>query len=501
MAETTFPDGYGNPPRQATIEQVFARSSVQMLHPEYQKRLKGLMIASGGKLGVGGAGRSTQQQESVFLQRHHQVSSGGCCVYQGKRYQLNTGMAHAAPPGRSFHETVVYGYSAAVDFVGDLRWFALNCERYGLEQATWGGEDWHGQFTEFPHSVAQWQKLGSPQPQKWVLPGQDVDTVFGADTSVYDDGLVPPTPHGVAFQIARASIGNLSDATCAKTLAWAKANKVPFAGYHFAYPVASHPAAGQANAFHKGVGGDTSIPCVVDWEADSDDNCHANGGPQKTLWADVLGVVTAIRGLGHKVTLVYAPKWYWTEAGQPNMVGVGVDLISADFGLKPWPTGTPANIYNVRGGDNGTGWQAYGGLTPTFWQFTETATWGNRTNVDFNAYRGTTTDLGRWFTTWTTTPPPQPAPVLEDDNMLFISRLDSNPNLIVVGDGITSRRIRADEIDELTAALSKGVGPQFHDPTVVGAPVIRDINKLPKVSDDWQQLFGIETTESVNQPG
>jgi len=171
MSEVLYPDGYASPPRMVPIETVFARSSVQMLHSEYQRRWRGLMVASKGKLGIGGAGRSSAQQERVFLERHYKVSSGGCCSYKGQRYHLRTGAAHAAPPGKSFHEDVVYGYAAAVDAVGDLKWAALNCEAYGLEQATWGGEVWHFQFTEFPHSVSQWQALGSPPPQKWVLPG------------------------------------------------------------------------------------------------------------------------------------------------------------------------------------------------------------------------------------------------------------------------------------------------------------------------------------------
>ena len=177
---TTYPYGYGSPPTQLTIEQIFAKPTVMMLHPEYQKRYRGLMVASGGKLSIGGAGRSSTQQERVFFERHNQVTSGGCCVYNGKRYQLKSGAAHAAPPGRSFHEQVVYGYSAAVDAIGDLKWAAQNCEAYGLEQATWGGEVWHFQFTEFPHSVSQWKAAGSPQPKKWVLPGEPTP--------------IPPTP-------------------------------------------------------------------------------------------------------------------------------------------------------------------------------------------------------------------------------------------------------------------------------------------------------------------
>lgn len=97
--------------------------------------------------------------------------------------------------------------------------------------------------------------------------------------------------------------------------------------------------------------------------------------------------------------------------------------------------------------------------------------------------------------------PPTPTPSEDDDHMLYISRLDSNPNLIVVGDGISSRRIRADDLDELTAALKNGTGPIYHDPTKADRPIVRDVNKLPKMSDDWQQVLGVETTESLNQPG
>jgi hypothetical protein len=151
-----------------------------MLHSEYQRRFRAMMEAGKGKFSIGGAGRSSTQQERVFFERHYAVSSGGCCSYQGKRYQLKSGAAHAAPPGRSFHEQVVYGYSAAVDAIGDLKWAALHCEEYGLEQATWGGEVWHFQFTEFPHSVSQWKAQGSPPPQKWSFPNTPIP--------------IPPTP-------------------------------------------------------------------------------------------------------------------------------------------------------------------------------------------------------------------------------------------------------------------------------------------------------------------
>jgi hypothetical protein len=167
---TTYPYGYSNPPKQLSLDEIFAKSQVAMLHPEYQRRFRAFMEAGKGGLGIGGAGRSSAQQERVFYERHHQVSSGGCCSYNGKRYALNVGMAHAAPPGKSFHEDLVEGRAAAVDAIGNLKWAAAFCEQFGLEQATWGGEDWHFQFTEFPHSVTQWKAQGSPPPQKWSFP-------------------------------------------------------------------------------------------------------------------------------------------------------------------------------------------------------------------------------------------------------------------------------------------------------------------------------------------
>lgn len=97
--------------------------------------------------------------------------------------------------------------------------------------------------------------------------------------------------------------------------------------------------------------------------------------------------------------------------------------------------------------------------------------------------------------------PTPPTPTEEDDPMMFIARLDSNTNLIMIGDGIVSRRIRSDETDELTNALTKGIGPIYHDPTKADRPVIRDIWKIPTASEDFLQMLGVETTESLNQPG
>jgi hypothetical protein len=110
-------------------------------------------------------------------------------------------------------------------------------------------------------------------------------------------------------------------------------------------------------------------------------------------------VANAIRNLGHKVALLYAPDWYWSEMGAPSMAGAGFDLVAAEYGKKPWPTGSATQVYAARGGDASPDWKAYGGLTPVLLQFSCQTTWGNK-QLDMNAYRGDPAVLNKWFTIW-----------------------------------------------------------------------------------------------------
>jgi hypothetical protein len=166
-----YPFGYGDWAARVTLDTLFEKETVRKLHPEYRRRLKSLLVKGGGRFGIGTGWRSSDVQKSIFLARHYKVASGGCCRYGNARYQLKKGVAHAAPPGSSFHEAVVHGWASAIDAIGDINWLAQNCEAYGLEQATWGNEDWHYQFTEFPHSVTQWRAAGQPAPKTWSIPG------------------------------------------------------------------------------------------------------------------------------------------------------------------------------------------------------------------------------------------------------------------------------------------------------------------------------------------
>ena len=186
-------------------------------------------------------------------------------------------------------------------------------------------------------------------------------TVFGPDVSKWQAGLVPPEPPGIGFGICRATNGMSPDQTVTNVINWCKARNMPFAAYHFVYPIKSHPAVAQAEAFHNIVGS-SKINCMLDWEEDKDDNCHPDGGPQVPKWDDVLAVAAEIRKLGHKVPLLYANYYYWKDTcGSPTLTGQGFDLVNAKYGNNN-AIATPQASYAAQGGDSGPGWNGYGGI-------------------------------------------------------------------------------------------------------------------------------------------
>lgn len=144
----TFRWGYGS--TRLTIKDMKQQATFRLLNPEFQRRVIQLMKAArkaGVDVGVGGAARTSTQQESLFLSRHTPVSSGGCCTHNGKRYALKKGNAHAAPPGLSYHEPINGVGALAVDVVGwENGWVTANMARFGLRDIP--GEKWHLQPVE-----------------------------------------------------------------------------------------------------------------------------------------------------------------------------------------------------------------------------------------------------------------------------------------------------------------------------------------------------------------
>jgi hypothetical protein len=180
-----YPVGYsGKTVDRAGLE---AWSEWRMLDPEYQRRALAIMdaaAADGRPLGIGSVFRTFARQEQLFLNRHRVVASGGCCSYQGKRWELNKGTAHAAPPGQSYHEaTTPDGKALAVDFIGDLRYLAEHGQTYGIiEFSKVNREPWHGQPADIPKGRSLYRPDRHHPLSRWPLPSP-------APTTPEDDNM------------------------------------------------------------------------------------------------------------------------------------------------------------------------------------------------------------------------------------------------------------------------------------------------------------------------
>ena len=163
--------GYNSWQKRLTLPELEKVWAWYRLHPEFRRRLIAMFDAAqaeGTDLGLGGGARSASGQRNLFLQRHEVSNVFPCCTLDGKRYKLRKGMAHAAPPGRSYHEDDAYqGFAVAADLVGDLVWMKKNAARFGFREFSDLKEAWHVQPKEFTDARS---KTGSRQLQVWPLP-------------------------------------------------------------------------------------------------------------------------------------------------------------------------------------------------------------------------------------------------------------------------------------------------------------------------------------------
>lgn len=180
---------FGYKGRRVSLDEMRSRPTIARLDPELWRRLVALMraaAAAGVDLGVGEGWRSSDTQTAGFLARHDAVESGGCCEFNGQRYQLKTGQAHMAPPGRSYHEeTTPDGCALAVDMVGDLAWMNANCARFGLTHfADVNSEPWHVQPVDVPSGRRRYSAATHHPLPVFALPDEPVvaSTVAPAST-------------------------------------------------------------------------------------------------------------------------------------------------------------------------------------------------------------------------------------------------------------------------------------------------------------------------------
>lgn len=154
-----------------TIEKLCASSSFVQMHPTMQERVKELIEASEGRVGLGIGFRSEAQQRAMFLDRYV-VDDHGQTVWDGRRWSKKSpNLATAAPPGRSMHEI-----GLAADLTGDHAWVVSNSSRFALNNFAFvNNEPWHVQPFELPNSRSQYELAGSP----WKTRSPTVEPVPG----------------------------------------------------------------------------------------------------------------------------------------------------------------------------------------------------------------------------------------------------------------------------------------------------------------------------------
>lgn len=242
-------------------------------------------------------------------------------------------------------------------------------------------------------------------------------TVFGPDISSYQKGLLLARLADADFFIAKVTEGRYyTDPDFAGWRTQAGQLGKPFIWYHF---LSGEDAAGQAAYTAIRLGSAATGPGMLD--------CEPEGSFKPTL-AQIVAYVKAAHAAKLNLRLVYLPRWYWQELGSPDLselAALGVHLVSSAY---PGGTGSAAGLYP---GDGAPGWQAYGGMTPLLYQFTNQASDGGQL-LDFNAFRGTLQQLLAVLNPGASAPTP-PSTTSEDDMPAFATgQVNAGPGATTV---------------------------------------------------------------------
>lgn len=217
--------------------------------------------------------------------------------------------------------------------------------------------------------------------------------IFGTDISSYQEGLDLSRLRYSSFVLAKATEGTYYTDSCYD--GWrrqAASLGTLFGWYHFLSGEDVH--AQVAHCLAKV--GDKSLPGMLDVE---ETKGYTPTLQQAIAWID------AAHAEGLNLRLGYIPRWLHQQWGSPSLTGLrdrGVALVASSY---PGGSGTPADIYP---GDEATGWQAYGGMTPLLYQFTNQASDGGQL-LDYNAVRGSVDQLAAFLHTTAPSPAPTPA--------------------------------------------------------------------------------------------
>lgn len=190
---------YGKP---RTLAQIAATPSFVRLHTTMQARVKEILVASGGKVGLGQGYRSFEDQKKLFLANYVPDPSGER-TWEGKRWRHAKGNP-ASAPGNSMHEL-----GLAADMVGDLKWVVKNAGQFELKSfASVNDEPWHVQPVELPNRRTEYEQQGSPWKESHatatgvppstkvpdaVVPGATGPAVRQLQETLIDLGLISAT--------------------------------------------------------------------------------------------------------------------------------------------------------------------------------------------------------------------------------------------------------------------------------------------------------------------
>lgn len=108
---------------------------------------------------------------------------------------------------------------------------------------------------------------------------------------------------------------------------------------------------------------------------------------------DAMAFCARWRAVDKRALAVYLPRWIWDgHMGRPDLRLLRAPLVASNYGSNP--DGSPAAVYRARGGDTGPGWNAYGGVVPTIWQYGSNIDCpGASGQTDVNAFRGSLAEL------------------------------------------------------------------------------------------------------------
>lgn len=203
-------------------------------------------------------------------------------------------------------------------------------------------------------------------------------TVYYIDISSFQAGINLSGWHAVAVKATQGT--GYTDPFWGSFRTHAAGVGAFFFGYHF---LEAGNGAGQADHYFAVAG---KTPCMIDFEPTSGSNPHIG---------DATAFCDRLRQRGGVCNLVYLPRWYWGNLGQPSLQALidrHLHLVSSQY--------TPYS-------DSGPGWAPYGGMVPAVWQYTSTLSTGGFSQVDANAFKGTFAQLQALVAG---APAPAPAP-------------------------------------------------------------------------------------------